>query len=377
MANRLGYNGGRSYDSLAQPVRIGCNFVVDASNGNGLGIRQLKGSLVRNVFMHTSASPGVGVGGYLNPNPPSGYALIQLRENYIRYGGGFSGFVSPTTGSSLAINATALTPNAPYIITAPGVGPAGAVTIAPQADSSGSLAGSYFFLYDGYGNTYVLWLYVTGVGGVNPVGVGGIPVQVTIAQNATAANITTAISAVVLAISSQSPAGVQLPSGVAPFTSSGAGGSTLTLTSTGGFQIPGPPKAGVIAGTAWTFAQTVSNSNIQAWQGVGLPPGIVPSIGASFIAKNSGYATLGGSSGTVMAPGVSGISSIEVVGDPNQSIGPVPMGGSPHVGGWIMIQYLAATSSSVTTAIASAPAAGSVVGLSFIMESKNVIIAGE
>ena len=141
MANRLGNNGGRSYDYLFQPVRVSCNFVVDSSNGNGLGIRSLKGSGVRNVFMHTSATPGIGANGYLNPNPAVGYAIIQLKEGYYRYDGGYSGFVSPTTGGTIAINSTSLTPNQPYIIASVGAGPAGAVTIAPGgADSSGSLA---------------------------------------------------------------------------------------------------------------------------------------------------------------------------------------------------------------------------------------------
>lgn len=40
----------------SKPVLVSCNFIVDATNGNGLGIRSLKGALVQNVFMNTSAS---------------------------------------------------------------------------------------------------------------------------------------------------------------------------------------------------------------------------------------------------------------------------------------------------------------------------------
>ncbi len=379
MANRLGNNNGRSYDYLVQPVRISCNFVVDSTNGNGLGIRNLKGSGVRNVFMHTTATPGVGAGGYLNPNPAAGYALVQLKEGYFRYDGGYSGFVSPTTGGTLAINGSALTVGQPYIIASVGAGPAGAVTIAPQADSAGSLAGSYFFLYDGYGNTYVMWIYVTGVGGSAPVGIGGIPVQVTIASGATAGNITTAISAVALALASNAPNGVQLPAGVAPFTSSGAGGATLTLTSTGGLTISGPPRAGVIAGTAWTFAQTVYNTNQVCWNGVGLPKGIVPAVGASFVASATGLSAGGGSTGLAVLPGVSGNLQIELVGDPNQTISAIPMGGSSNVGGYIMVQFLTPTVSAGaydSPMVATAPANNSVCGMSFILESKSILIAG-
>lgn len=46
------------------PVLLDCNFIVDSTNGNGLGIRSLKGPAIKDVFMHTSATPAPG-----NPNP--------------------------------------------------------------------------------------------------------------------------------------------------------------------------------------------------------------------------------------------------------------------------------------------------------------------
>lgn len=87
------------------PVLIDCNFVVDSTNGNGLGIRSLKGPLVNSVLMNTSASPAAG-----SPNPSAGTILVQLSDNYNRYLSGFSGMVAPigtpvtsTTASSPAI----------------------------------------------------------------------------------------------------------------------------------------------------------------------------------------------------------------------------------------------------------------------------------
>src|ERR1700733_3340333 len=56
MANAIGNNGGRMYSFGAQPVLIDCNFIVDSTNGNGLGQRSLKGQGVRQVYMATSAS---------------------------------------------------------------------------------------------------------------------------------------------------------------------------------------------------------------------------------------------------------------------------------------------------------------------------------
>jgi hypothetical protein len=449
MANALGNNGGRLYSFANQPVLIDCNFIVDSSNGNGLGIRSLKGQGVKDVFMYTSATAGVSHG-ITNPMAQvasRGYALIRLQSNYNRYLGGFSGFASPATGSTAVINSTALTVGNPYIIASVGVGPAGQATIAPVADVSGNLASKYFMLYDSYGNSFCIWFSVAGVGSPPLLGPAVQPgqrglqyVQQTIASGATAAAIGTAL---VLTIEN-------LPSGIAgtfAFTASGtttvtvistlaaplAGipqdGSTVipsqgpaipitfTITSgsatagsvwtdglghlytvsatissqttlqTTGIGIPGNAGVGTltfvsgpgattalvfsaaVAGlaTAFTFALTVSDTNLGDWQGVGLPKGLVPTVGQSFIATTIGA---GGSSGTVIAPGQSGITSVEVIGDPNLSFAPMPQGGSPYVGGWILVQFLAASSASVTTKVPTSPTNNSVVGMSFYVDAK-------
>lgn len=370
MSNVLGYNGGRFYTDAIQPVLINCNFIVDHTNGNGLGIRSLKGSLVRNVFMNTNQTPGKGNGGFLNPNPAAGYALVQLKENYQRYFGGFSGFADGISGNSIAINGSALTVGNPYIIGTVGHATAGAVTIAPVADSSGSLASTWFRLYDAYGNTFIIWFYVTGVGGSAPVGVSGTLVQQTIPENRSAANIGSDLASTIALL----PSGI---AGVFSFTTSGTTTVTVTSTQTNPYgPLPGAPADGAIA-TGFTFAVTKYKTNQQNWNNVGLPAGVVPSPGASFIATATGDSTGGGSSGTVYIPAVSGCTNIEVVGDPNQSIAPIPMGGSPNFGGWLMVQFMAPTSSSVTTPVATAPADGTVIGMSFLMEAKSVLIAGQ
>ncbi len=527
MANAIGNNGGRLYSFGAQPVLIDCNFIVDATNGNGFGIRSLKGQGVRNVYMATSASftgtthtgtkvvdsisggtsslvvgmpvattdlPAgatiasitsssaitlsiaattghagatityVGVGNpLLNTGvatTSAGLAWIQLRSNYNRYLGGFSGFVSPTTGSPLAIDASdaALTVGSPYIIATVGHGPAGVVTIAPVADSSGSLAGTYFMLYDSYGNSFCIYCIVNGVGRAPNLGPALNPSQIAsgarglsyvplvLATDAAATDITTALSTLINA----------LPSGIAgtfSFTTSGGGGATLTCTSTANLPVAGIPQDGsatipvgngtpgvpqsiwftissgsatagsvwtdgsgnlytvsttlssgttlktsgyqapspsagtltfvsgtgastaltysaAVSGlaTGWTFAQTVSDTNLQDWNAVGLPPGMTPTVGQGFVAKATGA---GGSTGTVIAPGVSGIVSIEVVGDPNQTLAPqLQIGGQQKAGGWILVQFHADTSASVTTKIPKAPANGSVVGMSFYVDAR-------
>jgi len=251
-SNKLGNNGGRQYSFLNKPVLIDCNFVVDSANGNGLGIRSLKGSGVQAVYMHTSSTPATG-----NPNPASGFALIQLSNNYNRYCGGFSGFISPVTGSALNINSgsAALTVGNPYVITSVGHAAAGQASIVAVADSSGSLASKYFNLYDAYGNNWLLWFYVTGVGGSAPSGVAGTPVQVTIAQNAANTAVAAAMTSVI---------GLLQPpqvSGVFSFTTSTSTATTLaTNTSTNPYHLPGAPQdgAGSLA-TGFTFSLSVDD----------------------------------------------------------------------------------------------------------------------
>jgi hypothetical protein len=94
MANR-NWLSNKLYQMEAYPVLVSCNFVVDAANGNGLGIRNLKGGAVKNVYMNTSATPAAG-----NPNPQAGIIMIELQDNYNRLLGGFASAVSPLDGST-------------------------------------------------------------------------------------------------------------------------------------------------------------------------------------------------------------------------------------------------------------------------------------
>ena len=112
------YPNNKLYQYEAYPVLVNCNFVVDSTNGNGLGIRQLKGAGVANVFMNTSATPGVGNYGKLNPNPVQGAILVQFQNNFNRYISGFSGIIPQLTGSSIPI--TGLTAGRAYVITSLG-----------------------------------------------------------------------------------------------------------------------------------------------------------------------------------------------------------------------------------------------------------------
>ena len=97
------------------PVLLDCNFVVDSTNGNGLGLRSLKGPGIANVFMHTSATPGSS-NGILNPNPAAGTIVVQLKDKYNRSYSGGNAQVSPVSGRALLVASAGLTLGVAYII---------------------------------------------------------------------------------------------------------------------------------------------------------------------------------------------------------------------------------------------------------------------
>lgn len=379
MGHALGNNFGKSYSFQSKPVILDLQFQVNLADAAGKGIvdGSLKGQGVRSVFMQSSATPAVG-----NPfvnTTSAGYAQINLAYNYTRAYCLDYRITAPVTGSNLAINASALTIGVPYQITAVGSGAAGAVTIQPVADTAGSLASTYFILYDAYGNTWAIWFSVAGVGARPNLGnaaadgaVGLHYVQQSIASGATAAQIGAALVITIAAL----PSGI---SGVFSFTA--AGTTTVTATSTGGRNIPGAPAEGLVA-TGFTFAQTVFTTNLQDWLQIGVPPGVTPAVGVAFVATKTGYSTGGGSSGTVKALSNSGIVTLEVLGDSNLALNPGPSGPSANVGGQILVQFLAPTVASVATTPAvtnayfspllpTAPAALSIVKMKILLEQAS------
>lgn len=113
MANR--YFNQFTYSLHKFPVWLNCDFVVDSTNGNGLGLRSLKGKGIQAVYMHTSATPAA-----LNPNPPAGFAYVQLQDHYNLSYGGFFGAVSPVSGTPILVASAGVVASTVYIITAVG-----------------------------------------------------------------------------------------------------------------------------------------------------------------------------------------------------------------------------------------------------------------
>lgn len=165
VARGFGLNGKSIYTNVTKPTEVWMNFIVDSTNGNGLGVRSIKSNgYVESIFMHTTQTPGI-VNRFTNPNPAAGYALIRFKNNFNYYLGGFSGQLIPTTSNST----TSVTANSVYVIT--GLGTA---TLA-QWQAVGLLPG----LTPTVGQSFIA-IASQSIGGSATVGLPGVPTSTTI-----------------------------------------------------------------------------------------------------------------------------------------------------------------------------------------------------
>lgn len=103
-------NGGHYYSNITIPQEICLSFAVTPTNG--LGVTSVKSNgWVERVFMHTSTTP-TATNGVTNPNPASGIALIQFKQNFNVFLGLNFVFQAPQTGA--AVTTTVI--NTTYII---------------------------------------------------------------------------------------------------------------------------------------------------------------------------------------------------------------------------------------------------------------------
>lgn len=156
----FGLNGKSIYTNIVTPQEVWCNFVVDRTNGNGLGIRSLKSNgYVESVFMNTSSTPGV-VGNMTNPNPIAGFAMVRFKNNFTYYLGGVNGQINPLTSTST----TSLTAGHVYVITSLGT------TTAAQWSTVGLPPG----LTPMVGQAFVA-AATAAIGGTGTAGIPGVP----------------------------------------------------------------------------------------------------------------------------------------------------------------------------------------------------------
>jgi len=83
-----------------------------------------------------------------------------------------------------------------------------------------------------------------------------------------------------------------------------------------GYAVTGAALTATVADVVYVI-NALGTATLAQWQAVGLPIGITPAVGVSFIATASG--TIGGSA-SVKAAGSSGVASVEYVGDPNLTL---------------------------------------------------------
>ena len=128
-ARGFSQNGAKIGMNLTTPQECFLNFVVDSTNGSGLGVRSIKSNgFVERVMMYsTHASSGGGNPNWIaksnmfpSGNPvttASGIILIQMKQNFNRVINAEFGTVAPLSGSSLKIdNGATLTIGSPYVI---------------------------------------------------------------------------------------------------------------------------------------------------------------------------------------------------------------------------------------------------------------------
>lgn len=141
------------------------------------------------------------------------------------------------------------------------------------------------------------------------------------------------------------------------------------------------PLGASSSATTARAAETITSlgtATLAQWRAVGLPQGVTPSVGISFVATTT--ATIGG--GATIAPTASsGISHLEGVGDASQdaasmmyktpTTGTTPNAIGSTTGGFQLIQCL--NSSNALTA----PTDGTVISLQFLLSNSSTTVKGQ
>lgn len=98
-------------------------------------------------------------------------------------------------------------------------------------------------------------------------------------------------------------------------------------------------NSALTAGVAYVIT-TLGNASLATWQGVGLPVGITPAVGVSFIATGTG-GSANTSTSRVSTTLSSGIVGVEVVGNPNTMLSSSNI--ASNGGAWLLLQFLGGT----------------------------------
>jgi hypothetical protein len=290
VARGFGLNGKSIYANVCKPEIVFANFTVDATNGNGLGIRSLKSNgYIEHVYMNsTAAFTGTSHTSVLIDGIASGTSSLVVGM--------------PVQGSGIPAGATIAS-----IVSSSSIN----LSVATSTSTTGSI-------------TY------QGVGSPNPAA-GYALIQFKNNFN-------------------------YYLGGFSGFVSPVSGTPILVTT-------------GVTAGLSYVIV-SVGTTTLAQWQKLGLPLGVTPAVGVSFVAPATTTAT---GSGVIEVQSNSGIVSVEAIGDSKLSIN---SNIASNAGQYLLLQFLGATSSSVTTLIPTAPAPGSTFGMASWFDGSSVTVDG-
>lgn len=115
----------------------------------------------------------------------------------------------------------------------------------------------------------------------------------------------------------------------------------------------------------------LGTTTLAQWQAAGLPQGFTPAVGQAFVAIATG--AIGGT-GHVGLPGEQIAPVISVVGDPTPELNNSNI--AVNAGAQVIVQFSGPTAAGNTALIATAPAAGTVVGMTFKFDASSVTIDG-
>jgi hypothetical protein len=103
--------------------------------------------------------------------------------------------------------------------------------------------------------------------------------------------------------------------------------------STGSVKID---NSALTAGAVYVIS-TLGDATLAKWQAIGVPPGITPAVGVSFVALTDG-GTGNVLTSRVSTPSTSGIVGVEVVGNPNTMLSSSNI--ASNGGAWMMVQFM-------------------------------------
>ena len=449
MANRNYANLGKIYSPHVKPVLIDCNFIVDSTNGNGLGQRSLKGPLVHQVLMQQTSGGGPYVPPAGSPALLSSLPFAVLADSAITNTGstvitGNMGLYAGTSvtgfppGSVIGVqhitDAVAQQAQLDALAAYTDLSTRSATPISSTLDGQTLTAGVYSessgtfnlaqsgpgtLTFSGSATDIFVLIaastFVTGAGGTPTIAFtgGALPSNLYIVcgssatlnvsgtgnfqgtliahasvtadgGNATQARLFALTGAVT--ISAAMNIGIPATPPVLPVHVSGTPGPGVIVVqlednynrSISGIRAIVSPVSGIplkidnsalTQGQAYVIVSLDQSIPSSQWQALGLPRGVAPAVGASFIASSVGAGS-NSSSARVMATVTSNIASIETVGDPNLSIAP---DGTKNQG--FGAQFILQCRNQ-TGAIA-APVDGTVISLGFLLNDSGVIVQGE